>query len=73
MERRRIIINFKNTPEEIALYEKIKNHSSISGYVKDILRGLTNEKSTSFMQPVHAKTSINSEIDDGINDILESV
>jgi hypothetical protein len=44
MERRRIIINFKNTPEDIALYESLKNHSSISGYIKDLLKGMPNEK-----------------------------
>lgn len=68
MERRRLIINFKNTPEEIALYEKIKNHSSISGYVKDILRGLVRETNNISGQPGREKGS--EELDDSINDIL---
>lgn len=36
----RIVINFKNTPEDIELYRKLKKHSSISGYIKDVLRGI---------------------------------
>ena len=35
----RIVINFKNTEEDIKLYEELKRHSSISGYIKDILKG----------------------------------
>ena len=44
MERMRIIINFKNTPEEIKLYNELKKHSSISGYIKDILKGVMPEQ-----------------------------
>lgn len=72
MERRRLIINFKNTPEDIALYEKIKDHSSISGYVKDILKGLVKENSTGCAHPVHSNTP-NNDLNDGISDILGSV
>ncbi|MDP4174153.1 MAG: hypothetical protein Q8933_09315 [Bacteroidota bacterium] len=72
MERRRLIINFKNTAEDIALYEKIKNHSSISGYVKDILRGLVKENSTGSVQPVQNNAS-KDELNDSINNILGSV
>lgn len=65
MERKRIVINFKNTPEDIKLYEELKKHSSISGYVKDVLRGLTENKSAE-----EQKTAINEDICDGIDDIL---
>lgn len=65
MERRRIIINFKNTPEDIALYEKIKNHSSISGYIKDILKGLTKN------EPIKdEERGKGVEIEEGITNIL---
>lgn len=40
VNRKRVIINFKNTPEDLALYNELKKHSSISGYIKDILRGV---------------------------------
>lgn len=68
MERRRVIVNFKNTPEDIALYEKIKNHSSISGYIKDILKGLTKNEHTK-----EDKKSKDTKIDEGINDILNGL
>lgn len=45
MERKRIVINFKNTEEDIKLYEELKKHSSLSGYIKDALRGLVDNKS----------------------------
>lgn len=44
MERRRIIVNFKNNEEDIKLYNSLKKHSCISGYIKDHLRGLVNEE-----------------------------
>jgi len=44
MERKRIVINFKNTPEDIELYNELKKHSSMSGYIKDVLRGLADNK-----------------------------
>lgn len=37
-ERRRILLNFKNTEEEIELYEFLKSKSSRSGYIKDVLK-----------------------------------
>lgn len=37
-ERRRILLNFKNTEEEIELYEFLKSKSSLSGYIKDVLK-----------------------------------
>lgn len=46
MERKRIVINFKNTEEDIRLYEELKKHSSMSGYIKDVLRGLVENKAT---------------------------
>lgn len=59
----RIVINFKNTPEDIKLYEELKRHSSISGYIKDILKGITTKEE---------KKEINSNDDiyDGIDDII---
>lgn len=44
MERKRIVINFKNTEEDLKLYEELKKHSSMSGYIKDVLRGLVENK-----------------------------
>lgn len=40
MERLRIVINFKNTSEDIDLYNKLKKRSCMSGYIKDVLKGL---------------------------------
>lgn len=66
MERMRIIINFKNTPEEIKLYNELKKHSSISGYIKDILKGvITNNGDFN-----RNKDDANDDIYDGINDII---
>lgn len=67
MERRRLIINFKNTPEDIALYESIKNHSSISGYIKDILKG--SSKNEAVKDEKKSSTELNSDI----NNILEGL
>ena len=65
MERKRIVINFKNTPEDIKLYEELKKHSSMSGYIKDVLRGLVENKGVG-----EKKEVINEDICDGIDDIL---
>lgn len=59
----RIVINFKNTPEDIKLYEKLKRHSSISGYIKDILKGITTKEEKK-------ETNSNDDIYDGIDDII---
>lgn len=67
MERMRIIINFKNTPEEIELYENLKKHSSISGYIKDILKGVI--KANNDINNNRIET--NDDIYDDINDIIE--
>lgn len=67
MERRRVIINFKNTQEEIALYEELKKHSSISGYIKDILKGLTIKVDES------NKVTLLVDEDLDINDILSDI
>ena len=64
MERMRIVINFKNTEEDIKLYEELKKHSSMSGYIKDVLRGLVENKAP------EEKKEINEDICDGIDDIL---
>lgn len=40
MDRKRITINFKNTPEDQRLYEELQKYSCISGYIKDVLRGV---------------------------------
>lgn len=59
----RIVINFKNTPEDIKLYEELKRHSSISGYIKDILKGITTKEEKK-------GTNSNDDIYDGIDDII---
>ena len=64
MERKRIVINFKNTPEDIKLYNELKKHSSMSGYIKDVLRGLVENKSED------EKRVTNEDICEGIDDIL---
>lgn len=65
MERMRIVINFKNTPEDIELYKELKKHSSISGYVKDILKGIINNTAIDSKE-----RNSNDDIFDGINDII---
>ena len=63
MERKRIIINFKNTAEEIELYNKLKKHSSISGYIKDILKGVINN-TTSDNKVINSDDDICEDIND---------
>lgn len=63
MERKRIVINFKNTPEDIKLYEELKRHSSISGYIKDILKGIITKEDKK-------ESDSNDDIYDGIDDII---
>lgn len=63
MERMRIVINFKNTPEDIKLYQELKKHSSISGYIKDILKGIITKEEKK-------ETNANDDIYDGIDDII---
>ncbi|WP_331680383.1 hypothetical protein [Terrisporobacter othiniensis] len=63
MERMRIVINFKNTPEDIELYKELKKHSSISGYVKDILKGIITKEDK-------VESNSNDDIYDGIDDII---
>ncbi|QAT40812.1 hypothetical protein [Clostridium sp. JN-9] len=41
---RRLIISFKNTPEDNKLYEEIQKHSDKSAYVKDVLKGIIEKK-----------------------------
>lgn len=65
MERKRIVINFKNTEEDIKLYEELKKHSSLSGYIKDVLKGLVNNKSN-----VEDKKQDTEDINEDIEDIL---
>lgn len=62
----RIIVNFKNTPEEIELYNELKKHSSISGYIKDILKGIVNTTCVDRKEIRHT----DDDIYDGINDII---
>lgn len=59
----RIVINFKNTPEDIKLYEELKRHSSISGYIKDILKGIITKEDKK-------ESNSNDDIYDGIDDII---
>lgn len=59
----RIVINFKNTPEDIKLYQELKKHSSISGYIKDILKGIITKEEKK-------ETNSNDDIYDGIDDII---
>ena len=61
----RIIINFKNTPEEIQLYNELKKHSSISGYIKDILKGVISNNSYN-----KKDNNYSDDIYEGINDII---
>lgn len=63
----RIIINFKNTQEEIQLYNELKKHSSISGYIKDILKGVI---SNTTADKKENKSNDSDDIYDGINDII---
>ena len=63
MERKRIVINFKNTPEDIKLYEELKRHSSISGYIKDILKGIIAKEDKK-------ESNSNDDIYDEIDDII---
>lgn len=63
MERKRIVINFKNTPEDIELYKELKKHSSISGYVKDILKGIITKEDK-------VESNSNDDIYDEIDDII---
>lgn len=39
MERLKITVNFKHTPEEEKLYNELVNYSSPGGYIKDVLLG----------------------------------
>lgn len=61
----RIIINFKNTPEEIQLYNELKKHSSISGYIKDILKGVISNNTDN-----KKNNNYSDDIYEGINDII---
>lgn len=61
----RIIINFKNTPEEIQLYNELKKHSSISGYIKDILKGVISNNTDN-----KKDNNYSDDIYEGINDII---
>ena len=62
-KRRRIVINFKNTAEEIELYETIKKHSSASAYIKDVLKGISEMK-------IKEDTSSEIDVDDVLGGIL---
>ena len=61
----RIIINFKNTPEEIQLYNELKKHSSISGYIKDILKEVISNNTDN-----QKDNNYSDDIYEGINDII---
>ena len=65
MERMRIVINFKNTDEDIKLYKELKKHSSMSGYIKDILRGVITNTTLE-----KKEVNTNDDIYDGIDDII---
>lgn len=67
MERKRIVINFKNTEEDIKLYEELKRHSSISGYIKDILKGVIDNTTSDKKE---SNSNDNDDIYDGISDII---
>jgi hypothetical protein len=43
MGRMRIVVNFKNTPEKIALFEELNKHSSPGSYIKDVFKGIENK------------------------------
>ena len=63
----RIVINFKNTEEDIKLYEELKRHSSISRYIKDILKGVID---TTTIDKKESNSNDNDDIYDGISDII---
>lgn len=63
MERMRIVINFKNTKEDIELYNKLKKHSCMSAYIKDYLRGIIDSAND-------VKEDKTDDVFDGIDDIL---
>lgn len=63
----RIVINFKNTEEDIKLYEELKRHSSISGYIKDILKGVIDNTA---IYKKESNSNDNDDIYDGISDII---
>lgn len=65
MERKRIVINFKNTEEDLKLYEELKKHSSISGYIKDLLRGLVDNKAV--INKKEHKEDISEDIEEILN------
>ena len=67
MERMRIVINFKNTEDDIKLYEELKRHSSISGYIKDILKGVIDNTA---IYKKESNSNDNDDIYDGISDII---
>ena len=63
----RIVINFKNTEEDIKLYEELKRHSSISGYIKDILKGVIDNTA---IYKKESNSNDNDDIYDGISHII---
>lgn len=71
MERLRITINFKNTKEDIELYNELKKYSCVSGYVKDVLRGVLNiTEGKGQVASNKAIESVNEDISEDISDIL---
>ncbi len=73
VSRKRVIINFKNTPEDLALYSELKKHSSISGYIKDILRGVIaldiKDNKTIEVSKKHCEDKEKIDVDDVLGDI----
>lgn len=69
MERLRITVNFKHTQEDIALYNELQKYSCISGYIKDVLRGVLNiNSSSSSKESVRVYDDISNDIDDILGD-----
>lgn len=67
MERKRIVINFKNTAEDEALYNELQKYSCKSAYIKDVLRGVLSISNQATKAPIK---EADEDIFDGIDDIL---
>lgn len=70
MERKRIVINFKNTAEDEALYNELQKYSCKSAYIKDVLRGVLSISNQATKAPIKEAEKVDEDIFDGIDDIL---
>ena len=70
-KRNRIIINFKDTKEEIELYEKLLKHSNPASYIKDIFMGLIPLTLGSDIQFIQKNTECNNNNQNEEEEILD--